>query len=420
MPDRSIEDVLDLLPAPVEPDAAFEARLRERLASELQRDDSRAKDNDNDDEFDTAEVLELEANTHVVRTHRPGLWLAVAAVLVAVMAATVVATRDDGTSTTVTAPTRTYAGAELTAIRIEGGTNPPYFVAVGEDAWVLSLGGDLTRIGRESGEVLGQFTVPESSPVAVDQRAVWVAGAVNGDLLRLDPRSGDVVARISTGVEILPFTIRIPMLAGPSRQFSLIGGITSDGSAVWVGDRAGRLMRIDPATNEIEESFPVAVRPDHIRAEADAVLVADLPGGDVVVIDRQTGDEKLALEPRDPLAGAALYDGSLYLQDEATGVVTRIDLASGDEVTSAPLGASPAAVTEVPTLPTGLVVGAAGVLVATDSGSRSLHVLDPVTLEERGTLEVKTGSGDMTIGPDGSAWIVRMNERTVIRIEPVS
>ena len=416
MPDRPIEEVLGLLPAPVVPDATFESRLRRRLAAELRGDDSRAPAVDDDHDLEPAEVPELEANTTVIGTRRPGLWLAVAAALVAVLAATVVATRNDDTSTTVAGPTRTYAGAALTTIEIDEGTNP-YFVAVGEDAWVLSLGGDLTRIDRETGEVLGRFTVPESSPLAVDQRAVWIAGAVNGYVLRLDPRTGARVAHIGTGIEVLPSTIRLPMLEGASRQFSLIGGIASDGAGVWVGDRDGRLLRIDPATNEVERSLPVAVRPDHIRTDGDLVLVANLAKGEVLVLDGETGEERRTVGPRDDLAGAALYDGALYLQDAATGVVTRIDLASGDEATSAPLGSAADAVGQ-PLLPTGLVVGYAGVLVATDAGSRSLHVLDPVTLERRGTLAVAAGHGDMAIGPDGSAWVVRTGDRAVIRIDP--
>ena len=71
-----------------------------------------------------------------------------------------------------------------------------------------------------------------------------------------------------------------------------------------------------------------------------------------------------------------------------------------------------------PTLPTGLVVSAAGVLVDTANEPDSIHVLDPVTLAELGTLPVTADQGDMTIAADGSAWLVRNLAGDVVHITP--
>ena len=262
-------------------------------------------------------------------------------------------------------------------------------------------------------------TVPESSPIAVDSNAVWVADAISGDVIRLDPADGSEVARIPTGVEILANSFRQPMLEGTARDFAQIGGIVSTGDAVWVGDKAGAVMRIDPATNEIVATFEVPYRPDLLRVEGDRLLAADLLGGKAAVIDTDDGAVIHEFTPLEDLAGAGLYNGAVYYQDVATGTVTRVDLATGEELTSAALGPSLEASSQ-PIPPTGLAVSGAGVLVDTAGEPDSIHVLDPVTLEEVGTLATTADQGDMAIAGDGSVWLVRFRANEVVHITPTA
>lgn len=423
MTERSIDDLLGLLPPPAEPDPAFEARLRQRLIDELHATGGDASASVTEPARPTTtEVFELETTTTIKPIGvkpAPSTWLragAAAAVVALAAAVAVVATQDDGPSTTATAPDATFVDADVETIAIDQGPNDPYFVGAHGDAWVLTLGGDLFRIG-DSGGAVRVGTVPESSPLAVDGEAVWIADAVDGRVLRLDPADGSVVAEIETGIEVLTSTFRIPMQEGPSRQFALIGGIVSNGESVWVGDRAGRVLRIDPETNEIADSFEVPVRPDQLQVDGEHLLVVNLTGGEAAVVDSATGDVVRPTQAVDDLAGAALHDGALYVQDATDGTVTRIDLETGEERTSQPLGAS-IDVGGQPVRPTGLVASSAGVLVDTDTEPDSLHVLDPSTLLETGTLAVESDHGDMTVAPDGSVWLVRGNSHKVIRITP--
>jgi outer membrane protein assembly factor BamB len=424
MSDRSIEDLLGELPPQVTPDPDFEARLRRHLTEELgAAGTTRTPIEREPGGSTTTEVIDLEATTSTTiatKKGSPARWLRVAAVaaVVAVGAAVAaVAVRDDGESTSASAPDATFVGAELEPIALTGLTpNDPYFVAAESETWVLSLDGDLTRIDATgTPELVAQ--VPKASPIAVDEDAVWIADAVDGRVLRLDPADGSVVAEISTGIEVLPTTFRIPMPEGASQQFALIGGIATDGDAVWVGDKAGRVLRIDPATNEVDDSFDVPVRPDQLQVVGDQLLVVNVTGGEVAVVDSESGDLIGEVEELDSLAGAALHAGVLYLQDAADGTVTRIDLESGDEHSSAPLGAS-LDMAGQPVLPTGPVATADGVLVATAAEPDSVLVLDPTTLRQTGTLAVEADHGDMTVAPDGSVWLVRGNAQTVVHITP--
>ena len=423
MPEHTIDELLRRIDESTMPDPAYEARLRERLRDELHQavpnDALESRAPTERSEPLTEEVLELEA---IATRPRPRIrWWAAAAAAgltaasVAVVAAVV--TNDDESTTIAAAPDTTFVGSTLDTFELPAGDANPYFVAVGDDVWVLTLAGELKRIDGVTGQVVDEFTVPESSPLAVDDDAVWIADAVDGDVLRLDPETGELVERIATGVEVLDSTFRIPMLEGPARQFSNLGGIVTDGSSVWVGDRAGELMRIDPDSNEIDRRIPVPVRPDILRLDGDFLLAANLTGGEVAVIDIDSGDVVHSDVGFDDLAGASLYDGALYTHEGADGTVTRVDLDSGDEDSSEPLGPSVQRAVQ-PTLPAGLVVSASGVLVGTDSEPASLHVLDPVTLERLDDLVVAPDHGEMTLAPDGSAWATQTSARTLVHITP--
>jgi hypothetical protein len=55
---------------------------------------------------------------------------------------------------------------------------------------------------------------------------------------------------------------------------------------------------------------------------------------------------------------------------------------------------------------------------AEDLTPDSMHVLDPVTLAEVGTLPVTANQGDVTIAADGSVWLVRNQTGEVVHITP--
>jgi outer membrane protein assembly factor BamB len=458
MPERSIDELLGRLPEPNIPDPRYEARLRARLTAELHGDpyiQGGPTGTPEAHQFSNMEVIELQTLTKTPtdpEQSRHTWWRAAALLLVAggVVTALVLAQREDGSPTTSTvpdgttvpaqvevsspspvettspvavettspAPDATFVGSTVDAFAVDPGTNP-YFVGAANEVWVSSLSGELLRLDGDTGDIVARATVPESSPFAVDSNAVWVADAISGDVIRLDPVDGSEVARIPTGVEIVPNSVRFPMLEGTTRSFAQTGGIVSTGEAVWVGDRAGAVMRIDPATNEITSTFDVPVRPDLLRAEADRLLIADLLGGKAAVIDTVDGTVVRQQTGLDDLAGAALYGGAVYLQDRATGTVSRIDLATGEELTSEALGA-PVERSGTPTLPTGLAVSGAGVLVDTDASPDNVRILDPRTLAEIGTLTTAADQGDMTIASDGSVWLVRSLANEVVHITPAA
>ena len=468
MSEHSIQDLLGSLPAPSTPDAEFEARLRARLTAEWRADpDNSSRDtaSPNANQFSTTEVIEVQTITRTP-TDPPKprhSWLRAAAVIAVIAGAVVVLVaiqRDDdppavtptpqttppptvttspatettaatvettapssptsapaGSTATLPEQTTTLVGSSLDTFAVDLANNP-YFVGAADEVWVSSLAGELVRLETTTGAIVARATIPESSPIAVDSTAVWVADAISGDVIRLDPINGNEVVRIATGVEILENSFRQPMLEGAARTLAQVGGIVSTGDAVWVGDKAGAVMRIDPATNTIVATFDVPVRPDLLRAEGQQLLVADLLGAGLAVIDTNDGTVLYESGRLDDMAGADLYGGAIYRQDRATGTVTRIDPTTGNESTSVALG-PPQERSGTPTLPTGLTVSGAGVLVDTTSAPDSMRILDPITLEDIGTLATAADQGDMAIAADGTVWLVRSLANEVVRITPV-
>jgi hypothetical protein len=101
---------------------------------------------------------------------------------------------------------------------------------------------------------------PGSGHLAAGADAIWTGA--DGQLLRLDPRSGHLVATI-------------PWVAGSQDAYSVVGA-----GSVWFGS-GDRLARVDPATNRRVATTEIPeLDSAGIAASADAVWVLN---GDLLV-----------------------------------------------------------------------------------------------------------------------------------------
>jgi DNA-binding beta-propeller fold protein YncE len=185
------------------------------------------------------------------------------------------------------------------------------------------------------------------SAVATGDHALWVLKNDDQQVLRIDPRSQRVLARIPLGFTPFDMTatdsavwiggywsdqlVRIdPHTNAVVTRWTLpdgVAGIAATDQAVWVASTiAGQVSRIDPSTNQVvatvtlscpaacyQGSLPLAV-----VAAADAVWVRTVGDGLVVRIDPQTNHIVGMVEVsyslgRNGLDHLALLDGSLWL-----------------------------------------------------------------------------------------------------------
>jgi streptogramin lyase len=190
-------------------------------------------------------------------------------------------------------------------------------VAVGSGAvWVsLQRQDEVRRFDPATGRLVDTVPLPKPTALAVDDGTVWV-GSADGRLRSIDVASGRVTVRATTttmvpriqvgqgGVWLMTIDGRV--LRVNPRTGRVVAQVPGDFTAadlavgpegVWVYDpQRGAVLRIDPGTNRVTRTIPVAAWPlrasgvettlAHILAVGNgAVWVLDLPTDTMVRVD---------------------------------------------------------------------------------------------------------------------------------------
>lgn len=130
-----------------------------------------------------------------------------------------------------------------------------FAVAVdGETAWVAGLDGRVFAVDAPSGKVVRTFAVGGAPRgVAVADGDVWVSLRDARAVVRLDATTGAEVARIPAGGRPWP--------------------VASGAGFVWVATLEGRLLRVDPARDEVTAEAEVGREARGVAVGASAVWV---------------------------------------------------------------------------------------------------------------------------------------------------
>jgi YVTN family beta-propeller protein len=191
--------------------------------------------------------------------------------------------------------------------------------------------------------------------ILAGQDAVWVTArkpGANGQLVRIDPRTGLVLATIPVGHEP--------------------GALAVSNGEVWVANEADHtLSRIDAYTNTVAATIPVVHFPVGVAIGGDAVWVASR--GSAVLsqptLSRIDPSRNMVVEttPLDGTApiGMAAGAGSLWVASRNPDAVVRIG--------PVPLPADPPAASSPPLLPVALGVGTLFLLAAGQVLRHSAH-----------------------------------------------
>lgn len=148
----------------------------------------------------------------------------------------------------------------------------------------------------------GSFWPTET--LALDFGSPWVACKENGLLLRVQPRT-------------------LFRLGG-----STLIGVTSGFGSVWAldGSRAGRLLRIDPATNMVGARIDVGTSsPYNVWAGAGSIWVAGDQSAEIVRIDPATNAVAAHIPVGDGPADLAFDGSTVYVIDHRDKTLFRID-----------------------------------------------------------------------------------------------
>jgi virginiamycin B lyase len=162
--------------------------------------------------------------------------------------------------------------------------------------------------------LLSLFAGPAATPIgsstfglATGGGSVWVAGLGSGEVIRVDPANGKVVARVTVGARVFN------LAAAPG--------------AVWAIDNAlSTAVRVDTKTGKVTTRIPVGFQPYDIEWGFGSAWVANAGDGTVwrITNGKVVKKIKVGTEPN----GLTAYRGALWVSDHTLGKVVRIDPAT--------------------------------------------------------------------------------------------
>jgi predicted Ser/Thr protein kinase len=226
----------------------------------------------------------------------------------------------------------------------------------------------------------------------------------------------------------------------------------------------GRLLRIDPAANEVTSSVPVGDQPEAVAIGSGRVWVASYRDGTLWQLDPETGTVTKIPGFGRPYA-IAMHEGNAYVAalgpGKFAGNISTFDAVSGGRVGGVPLFAcsladggpygvwvagcpnveqlgsqgstqDPRIVATIP-IPyarrltaanfrealMGIAVGEGSVWVAGDASDRRLWRIDPVRHRITATIELGFPPGGLAVG-GGAVWVTDQLGDRLVRVDPIS
>jgi DNA-binding SARP family transcriptional activator len=266
------------------------------------------------------------------------------------------------------------------------GREPALVAAAGEHVWVGNRRGrNLIRIDPDPGSIPTLRGPPsnlplDGPPAALIARpnAAWVVTAGSRlKLARFDPRFEEPIKKVGIGAEFstskagaavwggllgrtpLAFgnatiwtlggrvdgslTRRDPTTLAPLHRVPLTDlatAIAAGSDATWVTTKYEGLLRINPDTNSLVDSFHIAAVPVDVAVGAHAVWIASEGNDQVIRFDPTTYSQDPINVGDGPTAIASGF-GSIWVACKGDGTVWRIDPATHKPVKHWKLGASP-------------------------------------------------------------------------------
>lgn len=230
---------------------------------------------------------------------------------------------DEGTREVVRIDPKT----NTVAARISLGDMVPLHVAVGEGAvWVVSRRtGHLVRIDPATNKVTSAVELPSPNGLVVAHGSVWVTLTSDTAIARVDPKTGKVTA-----------TVKLESAPGPLPDCGhCVLSVTSDGTVVWALGSAGRVWRIDPASNAVRVLVGAIESKDLKSKKIGRVYAQGIAVGEGALwVGLGWGSERVArIDPKDGRVELVEIPGILEMPYERAHVAFAFGAAwvSGDQ-----------------------------------------------------------------------------------------
>jgi virginiamycin B lyase len=207
--------------------------------------------------------------------------------------------------------------------------------------------------------------------------SIWVANCKDSNLYRIDAQTAKIQAIIPTGI------------ANPLGELNVVEGAGS----IWVpSDGAGKIARIDPATNSAVASISVAPGSFYLSFGFDALWAASSTAQSLQKIDPQTNAVTQSVATGKQPGFIVAGEGAVWVQEQGDGTLARIDphtvIVSGR-------------VKVGKVLMYGDIDAGGGKIWLRTTEDQTFAVIDPHTLEIVARAGKASGSGALRFTPEG-------------------
>ena len=223
--------------------------------------------------------------------------------------------------------------------------------------------------------------------------AVWVTSFEKKLLLRLDPATGEIVAKVRTG-------------AGPE-------GLAGRFGSLWVvAQDAGRLLRINPEDDTVSQEIPVGVGARLVAPGPDAMYVAHYSRDTILRVDPVTNTFTTSAAVCDGPQAMTVLDGSVWVTCTLSQELVALDASTLERVASVPIDGSPDSVAATPDGRLAVVAEEGPALVMVDPATGT--VLSRTVLGTERALDDRANLDLALVG--GEAWVSSFNADRVYHL----
>ena len=186
--------------------------------------------------------------------------------------------------------------------------------------------------------------------VLVTENAVWVASTKPYDIVRIDPTTDKILARVRISGEACsglafgfgsvwipicgnkPALVRIDVTKNaisatlPIAPAGSEGGVAASDDSVWVvSNKNGTLIRVDPSTNSVRERILIPPGSFNPVFSGGRVWITGIEGNILTAVDASSGKvlESVPVGPKPRFLTAG--GGSIWTLNQGDGTVSRID-----------------------------------------------------------------------------------------------
>jgi DNA-binding SARP family transcriptional activator/streptogramin lyase len=191
-----------------------------------------------------------------------------------------------------------------------------WFLPEGESVWFTGTQ-QLVRIDAREGRAVDRYTLAATSHrlglagIARCGGSLWVASPGKNLVLRVDPTTGKIEARIPT---------KDP------------GAVACGAGGLWATSNGIGLDRIDPRTNTIVATAPLAIHFYAVAVGGGYAWTTDETSGTLFKVDR-TGRVVASYETGDGAKQVSYASGRVWVANSDAGTITGVDAATGNERT---------------------------------------------------------------------------------------